>query len=173
MNFTNLQIETESLPKIDEVNLKPIAKSYLKIIALNKLVYYIALVGLTFIVKLIIEKKSEVQIDLWYIIFVVIGFCMVNFIVALLAFRKRKYAVREHDIIYSKGLLMHSITTIPISRIQHVEESRSWLARYFGLSTLKIFTAGESGSDLSIKGLEHLEAKGINDFISARVNGNN
>jgi membrane protein YdbS with pleckstrin-like domain len=173
MNFTNLQIQTESLPKIEDLVLKPISKSYLKIIALNKLALYVGLFGLAFGVKYILEKKEDIQLNLWYVLSVILGFCIVNFIFSVLAFKKRKYAIREHDVVYAKGLIVNSITTVPISRIQHVEESRSWLARHFGLSTLKIFTAGEAGSDLSINGLDHLEAKGVNDFISTKVNGSN
>ena len=173
MNFTNLQIQTENLPKVEDLVLKPISKSYFKIIALNKLALYAGLIGLVFGLRYIIAKKEEIQLNLWYMLSIVIGFCIINFIISLLAFKKRKYAIREHDVVYAKGLIVHSITTVPMSRIQHVEESRSWLARYFGLSTLKIFTAGEAGSDLSIKGLPHLEAKQIKEIISAKVNGNN
>lgn len=173
MNFTNLQIQTEQLPKVEDVILKPISKSYLKIILLNKLALYIGIIGLAFGLKYIIENKEEVQLNLWYILSALVVLYIFNFIISLLAFKKRKYAIREHDVIYSKGLIVHSITTVPISRIQHVEESRSWLARFFGLSTLKIFTAGEAGSDLSIKGLPHLEAKQIKEIISDKVNGNN
>lgn len=173
MNFTNLQIQTENLPKVEDLVLKPISKSYFKIIALNKLALYAGLIGLVFGLRYIIDKKEEIQLNLWYMLSIVIGFCIINFIISLLAFKKRKYAIREHDVVYAKGLIVHSIITVPMSRIQHVEESRSWLARYFGLSTLKIFTAGEAGSDLSIKGLPHLEAKQIKEIISAKVNGNN
>ena len=173
MNFTNLQIQTESLPKIEDLVLKPISKSYLKIIAVNKLALYIGLFGLAFGVKYILEKKEDIEVNLWYILSIVLVFCVLNFIISVLAFKKRKYAIREHDVVYAKGLIVNSITTVPISRIQHVEESRSWLARHFDLSTLKIFTAGEAGSDLSINGLHHLEAKNINDFISTKMNGNN
>lgn len=173
MNFTNLQLEIENLPKIEDVALKPISKSYFKIIALNKLAVYAALISLVFLFKYVIESKEDVQLNLWYILSAVFVFCIINFIVSLLAFKKRKYAIREHDVIYSKGLIIHSMITVPITRIQHVEESRSWLARHFGLSTLKIFTAGEAGSDLSIKGLPHLEAKQIKEFISDKINGNN
>lgn len=173
MNFTNLQIQLESLPQIDNVVLKSISKSYFNIIILNTLVIYIGLIGVVFFLKYIIEENEEVQIKMWYLLTVVLVFCIVNFFLSLLAFKKRKYAIREHDVIYSKGLIVHSITTVPISRIQHVEESRSWLARYFGLSTLKIFTAGEAGSDLSIKGLPHLEAKQIKEIISDKINNGN
>ncbi len=152
-------------------DLKPISKSYFKIIVLNKFAIYIGLIGLVFAAQYILEEKEDIQINIWYMLSVVLGFCIINIIFSLLAFKTRKYAIREHDVIYAKGLIVNSITTVPISRIQHVEESRSWLARYFGLSTLKIFTAGESGSDLSIKGLPHLEAKQIKEIISDKING--
>ncbi|SDI23569.1 PH domain-containing protein [Winogradskyella thalassocola] len=171
MTFINPQIQIEDLPNVEDAVLKPISKSYLKIIALNGLVVYSLILGTLFGVRHLI-KEDGFQDNFWYVFFGVLGLCIINFIISILAFKKRKYAVRGHDVIYAKGLIVHSITTVPISRIQHVEESRSWLARQFGLSTLKIFTAGESGSDLSIKGLHHLEAKGINDFISSEVNGN-
>jgi membrane protein YdbS with pleckstrin-like domain len=173
MNFQNLQIQAEDLPKVEDLVLKPISKSYLKIITLNKLAFYIGLIGLVFGLKFFIAEKEDVELNIWYMLSAVFLFCVVNFIISILAFKKRKYAIREHDVIYSKGLIVHSVTTVPISRIQHVEESRSWLARTFGLSTLKIFTAGEAGSDLSIKGLPHLEAKQIKEIISDKVNGNN
>ena len=171
MNFTNLHIQTESLPIVEDLVLKPISKAYFKIIMLNELTIYTILFGLVFGAKFFIEKNEDIQIKIWYILSVVLGLIILDFIISLLAFKKRKYAIREHDVIYAKGLIVNSITTVPISRIQHVEESRSWLARYFGLSTLKIFTAGESGSDLSIKGLPHLEAKQIKEIISDKING--
>ena len=173
MTFTNLQIDTESIPSIDDVVLKPISKAYLKIIALNKLMICTVLISAVFLGKYFIEKNEEsLPINFWYVLAAVIVFCIVNLIVSFLAFKKRKYAIRAHDVIYVKGLIVHSIVTVPMSRIQHVEESRSWLARSFGLATLNIYTAGESGSDLSIRGLPYLEATQIKDIISAKVNGN-
>ena len=173
MNFTNLQIQAEDLPKVEDLVLKPISKSYLKIIALNKLAIYAALIGLVFGFRYFIEEEDNIQFNLWYVLSAILVLCVVNFIISILAFKKRAYAIREHDVVYAKGLIVHSVTTVPISRIQHVEESRSWLARYFGLATLKIFTAGEAGSDLSIQGLPHLEAKQIKEVISSEINGNN
>ncbi|MBF8149658.1 PH domain-containing protein [Winogradskyella sp. F6397] len=171
MAFTNPQIQTEDLPNVEDVVLKPISKSYLKIIALNGLAFYSLILGALFGLKYLI-KEAPFQNNFWYLFFGVLGLCIFSFIMSILAFKKRKYAVRGYDVIYAKGLIVHSVVTVPISRIQHVEESRSWLARHFGLSTLKIFTAGEAGSDLSIRGLQHLEAKSINDFISSQVDGN-
>jgi membrane protein YdbS with pleckstrin-like domain len=128
MNFSNLHIQTESLPKVEDLVLKPISKSYLKIIAINRLALYIGLFGLAFGVKYVLEKKEAIEVNLVYILLLVLIFCVLNFIISVLAFKKRKYAIREHDVVYSKGLIVQSLTTVPISRIQHVEESRSWLA---------------------------------------------
>ena len=169
--FVNQQIEIHELPKIDSVTLKPISKEYFKIIIFNKLLMYIALFAVLFTAKWFVDKVAF-QDYFWMLFFVFLVAVFLNFILALLAFKKRKYAVREHDVIYAKGLLIQSVTTVPISRIQHVEESRSWLARQLHLATLKLYTAGESGSDLSIQGLPLEDAKQINDFISAKVNGN-
>ncbi len=171
MSFSNLQIHDIDLPNIETLVLKPISKSYFKIIALNKLAIYLGLFSLTFVIKFILVVKEDLEFNTSILATVLLIFCLVNFILSILAFKKQKYAIREQDVIYSKGLIVHTIITVPISRIQHVEESRSWLSQYLGLSTLKIFTAGEAGSDLNIKGLPHLEAKQIKQIISEKLNG--
>lgn len=169
MGFSNVQLKSESFPKIDDVDLKPISKQYLKIISINKLAMCLGVVSVLLLGKFFIQKNSFHHI-FWPLFVTVSAFCIINTSIAILAFKKRKYALREHDVIYGHGLIINSVVTVPISRIQHIEESRSWLARQFGLTTLNIFTAGESGSDLSIKGLLHSEAKQIKDFISEKIN---
>lgn len=170
MEFSNTQIFAENLPKIDTINLKPISRHYLKIIFFNRLFIYIILLGLLFVLKTFIEEDGF-QHNFWYVFVTALGVCFINLVIALLAFKKRKYAVREQDLVYAKGLIVNYLTTVPISRIQHVEVSRSWLERYLNLASLKIFTAGEAGGDLKINGLSNLEAQQINDFISSQING--
>ncbi|WP_179344857.1 PH domain-containing protein [Winogradskyella ursingii] len=171
MDFSNAPIEIENLPKLDDTELKLISRKYLNVIVINTLIVYVVLFSLLISAKLISDDVA-IQQYFWYPFFSILGIMLLNIVLVVLAFHKRKYAVRDHDVIYSKGLLVNSVTTVPISRIQHIEASRSWLARQFGLATLNLFTAGESGSDLSIKGLPEVEAKQINDFISGKVNGN-
>jgi len=172
MNFSNTQIHSDTLPQFEEVVLKPISKQYFKIIILNKILIYGVLFLVLFLVKWYVHK-ALIQDNFWYLLIILLVFCGFNFIIALLSFKKRKYAIREKDVIYAKGLFVSSITTVPIYRIQHIEEYRGFLSRQLNLATLNIFTAGESGSDLSIKGLPYKKAKQINDFLSAKVNGNN
>ena len=172
MEFINKQIHEMSLPQLEEVSLIRISKHYFKIIAFNKLLLYGVLFVLWFFAQRFLDNEF-IQRNISYIGFILLVVCICDFAISYVAFKKRQYAVRTHDIIYAKGLLTYSITTVPISRIQHIEESRSWLARQLKVSTLKIYTAGESGSDLSIKGLPEEKAKEINNFISSKVNGDN
>ena len=85
-------------------------------------------------------------------------------------FSKRKYALREKDISYKSGLFVHKITTVPFSRIQHVEIDEKPVSRIFGLSSLSVFTAGDSSDDLEIKGITKEEAQQIKEFISHKIN---
>ncbi|WP_299336728.1 PH domain-containing protein [uncultured Psychroserpens sp.] len=169
--FSNQIINIEALPNVDTATLKPISKTYLKVIILNKLMLCVVVLAILTAAKFFVTK-AIVQERFWFIFLLVLGLWLINLIITILAFKKRKYAIREHDVIYAKGLLVNSITTVPISRIQHIEESRSWLARQFGLATLNLYTAGESGSDLNISGLPHDDARQVNDFISAKINAN-
>ena len=169
--FSNSQIDINSIPSLQEVSLNRISNQYLKIILINKLTFFGIFYSILFAGKWFIDDDEFQNVIPYALLILTIIFVM-NIVISVLAFKKRKYALRERDIIYSKGLIVNSTTTVPIKRIQHIEEVRSWLARQFGLATLKIFTAGESGSDLSIQGLPAKEAKRIHDYISERVNEN-
>lgn len=168
--FTNHQIDLETLPSVDDVDYKPISKQYLKIIILNRGLIFMLLVSALIIAKFLVQDLNF-QSAFWYLLATVVLVAIVTTVFSVLAFNARKYAIREQDVIYSKGLLVHSISAVPITRIQHLEISRSWLARKLNLATLKIFTAGESGIDLSIEGLKYTEAKQINVFLSKKING--
>lgn len=86
-----------------------------------------------------------------------------------IGYTRRAYALSEKDVTYRKGWVFHSITTIPFNRIQHTEVSQGPIERRYNLSTLKIFTAGGSSSDMVIPGLEDEEAKQLRDFISEKA----
>ena len=62
------------------------------------------------------------------------------------------------------------MTTVPFSRIQHVEIDESVFSRLFKLASISVFTAGDSSDDLVIKGLSKEKALQIKEFISTKVN---
>ena len=64
MTFTNPQIQTEDLPNVEDVVLKPISKSYLKIIALNGLAFYSLILGvLLFLGGILTMDKKDVLVN--------------------------------------------------------------------------------------------------------------
>ena len=87
----------------------------------------------------------------------------------VLGFPKKGYLLREQDVSYRSGLLFYKLTTIPFNRIQHVEVSQNVFEKAMGLSSVKIFTAGGSVSDLSIPGLLPDKAHQMESFLLAKV----
>lgn len=77
--------------------------------------------------------------------------------------------MREKDIIYTKGLLWQTRTSIPFNRIQHAEVKQGPIERMFSLHSLKVFTAGGDSSDLVIPGLEEENASRIKEYIMGKT----
>ena len=90
-------------------------------------------------------------------------------VLIMLGFPKKGYLLREQDVSYHRGLLFYKLTTIPFNRIQHVEVSQNIIEKSFGLSSVKVFTAGGSVSDLSIPGLLPDKAHQIESFLLSKV----
>lgn len=150
--FTNTEIDIESLPKFEDVALKPISSKYIYILLFNSFFTY----AIVLIALLAIKFGFNAMFlgDYFWLAFVgVILLAVIQSIFVYLNFKTRKYGLREKDIIYAAGYITNQTTTLPFNRVQHIEISRSFLAQKLGLSTLKIFSAGESGGDIAIAGL--------------------
>lgn len=167
--FTNIQIEIDQLPKLENVSLKNVEKRYIYILFFN--------ITIGFIIPLIALIISGIlsNFEGWWSYFIMIVTAIIliyafTLFYTFLSFPRRQYAMRENDIVYAEGLLFNKLTTVPLVRIQHTEISRSFLERKLNLSTLKIYTAGATGSDLKIGGLNKDEAEKINTFLTAQIN---
>ncbi len=165
--FQNLQVSSE-LPDIEDIDFKSIEKSYLKILVI--------IWGLTALVLSIVYlflfslKYDEIGNGL---IYVGVGIGLVLLLILLylvLSFKKRKYAIRTKDISYQSGLIFHAMTTVPFSRIQHIEIGEGPVERLFKMASLNIFTAGDNGRDLRVKGLKKTDALSIKAFITSEIN---
>ncbi len=169
--FSNQQLDVSSLPKLESIEFTPIPRKYLIILVTNRLLLFAMFVALLIGSKYAIEEDGY-QSNFAIVTSIIALLWLVNLIIALAGFKKRGFVLREKDIVYTHGLITNHLVVIPFSRIQHVEQKRSFLARKLGLSNLKIFTAGESGSDLKINGLTELQAQKIKTFLSDKVDEN-
>ncbi len=161
--FTNHQISTNLLPKIKDVSFSNLHADYLKAEIIGLSIMWLILlaaisIGLYF---------GDLPYDwIYYIIIIVLLTIVISsYVLTIKGFRKKLYALREKDIIYKEGIFWRTQLLVPFNRIQHAEVNQGPLQRIFGLSELKIYTAGGSSSDLSISGLMYSEAQEIKHFL--------
>ena len=64
-----------------------------------------------------------------------------------LAWRAFSYTVREHDLLVQRGVLFRRWSSIPFTRIQHVDTRQGPMERMLGLSRLMVFTAAGMSAD--------------------------
>ena len=168
-NFSNQQLEFSDLPqfeKVDfhEVSLKLRAKSILQWVILTLL--FSAAIGIFYFVKQEFSSFSFIGIGL------IFTYLVVRLVDIILKQKFYGYAIREKDILFRSGYITSKTTVIPFNRIQHSAINRSFLDKIFGISTLKIYTAGGSGSDINIPGLLPKLALQLNQALAQKVSEN-
>jgi membrane protein YdbS with pleckstrin-like domain len=166
-NFSNLQLDIKSLPRYEEVDLQPISRKYLVKMQIGtaiSLVFFA--VGL---MTAFYFAPPEIHFYLWLgVIFLALVFGW-SFFNNIMYVRRSGYALREKDIIYRRGFLFQRTTVVPFNRIQHVTVERSFLDKILKISTVKVFTAGGSGSDINVPGIYPNTATSLKEEISARI----
>lgn len=166
-NFSNLQVDVASLPRFEEVKLQPISRKYLVKLQVGttiSLLFFI--IGFTVAFYFL---PPEFRPYLWAgVAFVVLIFGW-SFFNNIMYIKRSGYALREQDIIFKRGFLFERTTIVPFNRIQHVSVERSFLDKMLKIATVKVFTAGGSGSDVSIPGILPGTATSLKEEISSRI----
>ena len=167
--FENKQLDINSLPRFTEVEFYRLDHKYL--IKLNIRTGIGALVILGALIVgyfLMIEFKILI---LWSAILFLPIFLWLfyrNFELQ----KRNGYAIRERDIIFKRGFLHEKITIVPFNMVQHVSARKDLLDKFLGISSLAIFSAGGSASDITISGLLSRNAEALKEAISKRVSSN-
>jgi len=166
--FTNEQIQLSDLPDFEEVNFQPVSKKLR-----TKSLIQLSILTLIFLVgaSLFFMTDGFGFLNLFIVLLFVI-FLGIRFLDVILKQKYYGYALREKDILFRKGYIQTQITIIPFNRIQHSAINRSFFDKLFGISSLKIFTAGGSGSDMDIPGLLPEIANELNSAVSKKVSEN-
>lgn len=82
-----------------------------------------------------------------------------------LAFDRWRYALRAEDLIVERGVWVRRTTSIPLSRIQHVDTRRGLLEQWFGLARVQVYTASGVGADGVVPGLDVDVAEALRDEL--------
>lgn len=164
--FENQQLYPEDLPSTSTIQFLPVEKEYLYILWIYRCIFFGILLFVSIIAYFFIGRLP-------FPYYIIPGGIVLLFVLSLIltriAFRHKGYAVRQRDIIYKSGWLNRRMTTVPFSRVQHVDVHQNILERGFNLSTLNVYTAGGQASDLSIPGLLPDTSEKLKTFLLQTV----
>lgn len=154
---------------LDTPNFKLLHQKYFKLMLVRRIVFSIILATAVFVFYFTNKEKEIPDFVFFTSIIVVFLFVVLYISLTKTIFSRKKYLVHGTYLSYKKGLLVSQMTVIPFSRIQHIEIDEGPFERYFKLSTLSIYTAGDSGKDLKISGLKKEKAQEIKELITAYI----
>ncbi|MEM7347969.1 MAG: PH domain-containing protein, partial [Chloroflexota bacterium] len=156
--------DPQNLPQLELAEYHTLESKYLNLSLISNSLFW-GIVLIASIILLVVGRLNEMSIWTGLPSVVMVFVMIAQWILTRKGFYKKSYAIRERDIIYKSGLIWQSTTAVPFNRVQHSAVQQGPIARYFGLATLYIYTAGGSGSDLTIPGLSLERAQQIKDFI--------
>jgi membrane protein YdbS with pleckstrin-like domain len=167
-NFTNETIDTYQLPKFEEVNFTNLHPKYIRVVLINLALF----IGILILVSILFSvfKPEFFSERVWLIIGAVIPvFSILLVVFSVIGFKKKRFAFREHDVLFRYGILATNTIVIPYNRVQHVALHEGFISRYFGLAKIEIFTAGGSSSDIEIPGIEKEQAENIKQLLMGKI----
>lgn len=83
-----------------------------------------------------------------------------------LRYRHWRWSVHSDRVVIQRGVVWRTRSLIPRVRIQHVDTRSSPLQRWYGLSSLVIYTAGTRGADAEIPGLDAENAERLREELA-------
>ncbi|QTY28253.1 PH domain-containing protein [Flavobacterium sp. CS20] len=162
INFQNQTLDLGDLPRFETVEGHPVDKAYLKVLRILYTFWFLLVFSGLFLSEYSIDLPSSI----FYSIFGGLAILFLLIILNIeLGFSRRKFGIREKDLIFQKGFFVFKQTIVPYKRIQHIEVKQGLVFKAFNLYTLKIYTAGSSTGDLSIAGLNRNDA----DKLKAQI----
>ena len=162
--FSNNNVFLENIPQKENVYYSTLEKKYLNVMVLNRVIWCVITLIAIIAIPILRDENFSIYIYLsslfiWLIIFTFTGF----------SFKKKKYVFREHDLIYSSGVIFTKSILIPYNRIQHLAVHQGVFSRIYNLASIQFYTAGGSSSDISIKGLSKADADRWKEFVSEKI----
>ena len=164
--ISNEQVDIELLPNFISVDYERMADKAPWEALIGWLITYAILLTVATILMVVLTFPTGAVATVLGIIAVLV--IWTSFVI-FAGHKKRGLAVREHDILYKRGLIWRTVTIIPFNRIQHIESHRGPIERKLGLATLKIYTAGGASSDIAMSGLTAHRASQLRELILTKT----
>lgn len=165
--FQNEQLDIATLPTVEDVSFDKLSPKLLIRKNISTSISFAVFLAISFMIYYLFPEFFG-----GYFPLVLVGILMIflwNYFSNWQWQKRSGYALRERDVIFKRGFILEKTTVIPFNRIQHVSTQRGVLDKMLGISTLEVFTAGGSGSDISIPGLTPALAASLKESLSEGV----
>ncbi|MES2630023.1 MAG: PH domain-containing protein [Bacteroidota bacterium] len=171
MNFENLQLAVEELPRAEALEFTGIHKEYKSVKMVSNLLF--ALVLLIGGICTLVFSGELFSIRWWLVALTVpVAYFLVVLFFIHKSFIYKGYVIRERDIAFRSGWIFRSVTTVPFNRVQHCEIVQGPVEKSFDLCRIQIYTAGGSDSELMIPGLLYAEGEQIREHLLTKIAAN-
>lgn len=164
-NFNNRQIDVASLPDYESVDFTIVSENYLQKINIQTGIFMLVCMFITGILWFFFLDLTQSVL----LLSVISLYFMFRFWNNYKLYKSIGFAIRERDVIYKRGYIFNKTTVIPFNRVQHASISRDIWDKLLGISSLKIFTAGGSGSDIGIPGLLPETALKLKEALAHKI----
>lgn len=167
MPFSNLAIDTTTLPKAELLELRPLQPAYRRVLRLQAALQLLLLLGLALGVAFLSFELRLLPTALLLLLAAVLAFAWQ--FTALRSFALTGYALRQKDVVHKKGWLVQRTRICPFNRVQNCTVQSGPLERRANLASLIVYTAGDDAADLRIRGLLAAEAEDMRQFILQQI----
>lgn len=166
MSFTNDSLDPQHLPALADARLAPVSARLAPCQAVLRALHWLFLTALAAALPFLHEDFAAWQP--WP----ALGIAALGTVATALGWweaRRRAYGLRQHDVIYRRGLLVQRTQVLPLARLQHIETLSNPVERAFGLVRLVCFTAGGRGADMVLEGMTAAQAGAIRQHLLAHL----
>jgi membrane protein YdbS with pleckstrin-like domain len=160
-------LETDSVFDGKERPVDPASITVIRIVALGWVLGIAAINALGLILAWLLADDARSWITWALLILAVIAgsLSLFSYWWPAVRYRYLRYRVDENGLVIRRGVLWRSITSIPLSRVQHTDVSQGPLQRSHALATLVVHTAGTDSASIPLGGLQHSVALRLRDHL--------
>ena len=162
-----LDLNEYQIDDLSTIELQSILPAYKKVIVFNYIITLIICTGV--VIGLFNLDETLDYRNLSLTVLAIAALILIMLAISMRAFRYRKYGIREHDVIYEYGWLVHHQVVIPFNRLQYVKIHQGFLMRKLGMAAIVLYTAGNGKEALKISGIALETANQIKTIISNKI----
>lgn len=163
--FSNTPLTIDELPKVADITFTALDPKY-RWINLSQPLLILAIISTPMVILSFITDQLSLGYLGWGLYCVIV---LLSFAYHYVAATKRRYALREADLLYQEGIFWHTTTAVAFNRVQHIDLTHGPLERKYNIATIKCFTAGGSSVDLKVPGLPKEDAEVLRAFILSKT----